>query len=106
MYLLIVSVLIRLVYLFENLCSPQSSSDCLYMIIVFTTVFQEDGRLNMVLPGSLQPFKKEICNIFRLEKAKFISNPRFHKIFAKVDIKPVFSNRPNLKKLLVRTKIV
>ena len=76
------------------------------MIIVFATVFQEDGRLNLVLPGSLQPFKKEISNIFRLEKAKFINNPRFHKVFAKVDIQPVFSNRPNLKKLLVRTKIV
>ena len=74
------------------------------MIFVCANVFQEDGRLNMVLPGSLQPFKKEICNIFRLEKAKFISNPRFHKIFAKVDIKPVFSNRPNLKKTACKDK--
>ena len=73
--------------------------------IVHATVFQEDGRLNLVLPGSLLPFKKEISEIFRLEKARFISNPRFQKVFAKTDIQPVFMNRPNLKKLIVRTKI-
>ena len=82
--------------------------NCVYLrvIIVFASVFQENGRLNLVVPGSLLPFQKEISNIFRLEKAKFISNPRFHKVFAKIDIQPVFTNRSNLKKLVVRTKIV
>jgi len=69
-------------------------------------LFQEDGRLNFVLPGSLLPFKKEISEIFRVEKARFINNLRFQKVFAKIDIQPVFINRPNLKKLIVRTKIV
>ena len=69
-------------------------------------LFQEDGRLNFVLPGSLLTFKKEISEIFRLEKARLINNLRFQKVFAKIDIQPVFINRPNLKKLIVRTKIV
>ena len=73
---------------------------CMYLL------FQEDGRLNLVLPGSLLPFKKEISEIFRVEKARFINNLRFQKVFAKIDIQPVFINRPNLKKLIVRTKIV
>ena len=76
------------------------------VIIVYAFVFQEDGRLNLVLPGSLLPFKKEISQIFRPEKARFTNNPRFQNVFAKTDIQPVFMNRPNLKKLIVRTKVV
>ena len=68
--------------------------------------FQEDGRLNLVLPGSMLPYKTEICEIFRGEKAKLMFNPRFQKDFASTDIQPVFMNRPNLKKLIVRTKLV
>ena len=73
---------------------------------VYAIVFQEDGRLNTVLPESLLPYKKEVCEIFRGEKAKFMFNPRFQKAFASTDIQPVFMNRPNLKKLIVRTKLV
>ena len=61
------------------------------VIFVNATVFQEDGRLNLV---------------FRVEKAKFLNIPRFRKAFATTDIQPVFMNRPNLKKLIVRTKLV
>ena len=68
--------------------------------------FQENGRLNMVLPGSVLPFKKKISNLFRLEKAKFTQNQRFSKVFANIDMQPVFANRANLKNLVVRTKVV
>ena len=49
------------------------------------------------LPGSLKPFEKDISQIFRLEKAKLIHNQHFKNIFAKIDIKPVFMNKSNLK---------
>ena len=71
----------------------------------FTTVFQENGRLNMVLPGSLKPFEKDISEIFRLEKARLIYNQRFKHIFTKIDIQPVFMNKSNLKKMVVKTNI-
>ena len=101
-------MLSRLVYfccfLFNTISSTFNS---VYLcFVVDAIVFQEDGRLNMVLPGSLLPYKKEICEIFRVEKAKFMFNPRFQKAFASTDIQPVFINRPNLKKLIVRTKLV
>ena len=70
------------------------------------TVFQVPGKVNLVLPGSLMPFKKDISNIFRVEKANFLSKKRFANVFADIEIQPVFSNRANLKKLVVRTKIV
>ena len=60
----------------------------------------------MVLPRSLFPFKKEKSNLLRLEKAKFMQNKRFSKIFTEIDMQPVFANRENLKKLVVRTKVV
>ena len=70
------------------------------------TVFQVPGKVNLVLPGSLMPFKKEISNIFRVEKANFLSKKRFANVFADIEIQSVFSNRANLKKLVVRTKVV
>jgi len=70
------------------------------------TVFQVPGKVNLVLPGSLMPFKKEISNIFRVEKANFLSKKRFANVFADIEIQPVFSHRANLKKLVVRTKVV
>ena len=78
----------------------------LCVVFVNTTVFSEDGRLNLVLPGSLLPYRKEIGEIFRIEKAKLFYIPRFQKAFATTDIQLVFLNRPNLKKLIVRTKLV
>ena len=52
------------------------------------------------------PFKKDISNIFRVEKANFLSKKRFANVFADLEIQPVYLNRANLKKLVVRTKIV
>ena len=73
---------------------------------VILTVFQVPGKVNLVLPGSLMPFKKDITNIFRVEKVNFWSKKRFANVFADLEIQPVFLNRANLKKLVVRTKIV
>ena len=70
------------------------------------TVFQVPGKVNLVLPGSLMPFKKEISNIFRVEKANFFGKKRFANVFADIDIQPVFQNGANLKKLVVITKAV
>ena len=58
-----------------------------------------------MLPGALLPFKREISNIFKLEKVKLIFSKRFSKIFTDIDISPVFINKAKLKKLVVRTKI-
>ena len=74
--------------------------------LVIPTVFQAPGKVNLVLPGSLMPFKKDIANIFRVEKASFLSKKRFANVFADLEIQPVYLNRANLKKLVVRTKIV
>jgi len=77
---------------------------CFFFVML--TVFQVPGKVNLVLPGSLMPFKKEISNIVRVEKANFLSKKRFANVFADIEIQPVFSNRANLKKLVVRTKVV
>ena len=75
---------------------------------MIATVFQALGKVkcNLVLPGTLMPFKKEISNIFRLEKVSFLSKKRFANVFADIEIQPVYQNRANLKKLVVRTKVV
>ena len=44
------------------------------------------------------PLKKEINSIFRAEKARLMSNPRFSIFFSNIEIKYVFSNKANLKK--------
>ena len=68
-------------------------------------LFQENGRVNLVLPGSLMQFNKEIKEIFRREKARFLANKRFSHIFSNIDLGHVFANNANLKKLIVRTKV-
>ena len=65
---------------------------------MIATVFQVPGRVNLVLPGSLMPFKKEISNIFTLEKENFLCKKRFANVFADIEIQPFFQNRANLKK--------
>ena len=74
--------------------------------LVISTVFQVPGKVNLVLSGSLMPFKKEIANIFRVEKANFLSKKRFANVFADLEIQPVYLNRANLKQLVIKTKIV
>jgi len=58
-----------------------------------------------VLPGTLMPYKKEIAHIFSSEKTNFLCKKRFANVFANIEIQPVFQNRANLKKLIVRTKL-
>ena len=51
-------------------------------------------------------FQKGIANIFRLEKMNFLCKKYFADVFADIEIQPVYQNRANLKKLVVRTKVV
>ena len=73
---------------------------------MISTVFQDLGKVkvNLVLPGILRPFKKEISNIFRAEKTNFLCKKRFANVFADIEIQPVFQNRANLKKKKCKIK--
>ena len=51
------------------------------------------------------PFDKEIKEIVRVEKAKFLANQFFSIIFSNIELRHVFSNNANLKTLVVRTKV-
>ena len=44
--------------------------------------------------------------MFEKEFIKLFKKPRFEKNFRNVKIKPVFTNRSNVKKLIVKTKII
>ena len=65
-----------------------------------------EEQLNLILPGCLLPYQKEIKKLFFSEKQKFLSNKRFAAIFAKTSLRPVFKNRNSFKKLISKTKIV
>ena len=70
--------------------------------------FQETdpfNQVNLVIPGSLLPFKKEIVNIFEKEKLILFRKKRYAKVFRDISILPIFSNRKNLKNLVVKTKV-
>ena len=76
---------------------------------VFYPLFQAEElfeRLNFIVPGSLLPFKKEINLLFEKEYIALCKKSRFDKIFKFVKIKPVFENRSNVKKLMVKSKII
>ena len=64
------------------------------------------NSVNFVIPGSLLPFKKEIVEIFRKEKAVMFRKQRYAKVFRDICIEPIFSNRRSIKNLVVKTKIV
>ena len=51
------------------------------------------------------PFNMEITEIVRAEKARFLANQRFSNIFSNIELKHVFTNNANLKKLVVRTRV-
>ena len=51
------------------------------------------------------PFNKEITEIVREEKARFLANQRFPKIFSNIELKHVFTNNANLQKIVVRTRV-
>ena len=44
-------------------------------------------------------FNKEIKEIFRREKARFLANQRFSHIFSNIALGHVFANNANLKKI-------
>ena len=48
---------------------------------------------------------KEIKEILRRKKARFLANKRFSHIFSNIEVGHVFANNANLKKLIVRTKV-
>ena len=76
--------------------------------LFFYPLFQEENsleQLNLIVPGSLICFKQEIGNLFEKEIRLLSKKSRFEKIFRNVKIKPVFTNRNSLKKLIVKTKL-
>jgi len=75
---------------------------CLYFVFQETDPF---SSVNLILPGSLLPFKKEIVNIFRNEKQILFRKQRYAKVFRDISIEPVFANRSSIKNLVVKTKI-
>jgi len=71
-------------------------------------IFQEEdefNQVNLVVPGSLLPLKNEVVKIFENEKQKLFQKERFAKLFRNISISAIFTNRSNLKKLVVKTKI-
>ena len=77
--------------------------------LCFLSLFQAEEtfeRLNLIVPGSLLPFKKEINLLFEKERIALCKKHRFDKIFKLVKINPVFANRSNVKKLIVKSKII
>ena len=50
-------------------------------------------------------FDKKIKEIVRIEKARFLANQRFSRIFSNIELGHVFANKANVKKLIVTTKI-
>ena len=79
-----------------------------FCVFLFMFVFQKIdpfSGVNMIMPGSLLPFKKEIVDIFRKEKQILFRKQRYAKVFRDISIAPIFSNRRSIKNLLVKSKI-
>ena len=73
-----------------------------FCVSSFCFAFQETdpfNQINLVVPGSLLPFKKEINEIFEKENQALFRKKRYAKVFRDVSILPIFSNRKKLKKL-------
>ena len=82
---------------------------CVFVFFIFSVyIFQEEdefNQVNLVVPGSLLPLKNEVVKIFENEKQKLFQKERFAKLFRNISISAIFTNRSNLKKLVVKTKI-
>ena len=63
----------------------------------------KENRLNFILLGCLIPFKEEICNLFAIEKSKFLANKWFFAVFNNTLLQQAFKNRQNLKQLVSRS---
>ena len=83
---------------------------CLFLFLCFSqqAPIPEDReeQLNLILPGCLLPYQKEINKLFFSEKQKFLCNKRFAAVFARTSLNPVIKNKNSLKKLIIKTKIV
>ena len=80
---------------------------CVFVLFFFVCIFQEEdafNKINLVVPGSLLPFKKEVVKIFENEKQKLFRKERYGKVFRNISISAIFTNRSNLKNLVVKTK--
>ena len=76
-----------------------------FCAVVMCNLFQENGRVSWVLPGSRKKFDKEINEIIRAQKARFLANQPFSQIFSDIELGHVFANNANLEKLIVSTRI-
>ena len=68
--------------------------------LCFLSLFQAEElfeRLNLIVPGSLLPFKKEINLLFEKERITLCKQSRIDKIFKLVKIKPVLKTGATLK---------
>ena len=98
----------RLVADTTNAIKDMKTNTNVFLFLRLYFVFQETdpfSSVNLILPGSLLPFKKEIVNIFRNEKQILFRKQRYAKVFRDISIEPVFSNRSSIKNLVVKTKI-
>ena len=76
-----------------------------FCVFLFIFVFRKTdpfNSVNMIMPGFLLPFKKEIVEIFRKEKQILFRKQRYAKVFRDVSIEPIFSNRSSIKNLVVK----
>ena len=81
---------------------------CVFVLFFFVCIFQEEdsfNQINLLVPGSLLPFKKEVVEIFENEKHKLFRKERYAKVFRNIRISAIFKNRSNEKNLVVKTKI-
>ena len=68
-------------------------------------VNNDNGGVYLILPSYAEKHSKEIKQIIATEKHKLRSNNFYSEIFSNVDINIAYSNRRNIKKLIVRTKL-
>ena len=79
-----------------------------FLFVFYSFLFQakdSSEQLNLILPGSLLPFKQQISKMFEKELELLCKKFRFEIFFRNIKVKPVFTNRTNVKKLIVKTKI-
>jgi len=77
--------------------------------LFFYPLFQEEDsveQLNLIVLRFLICFKQEIGNLFEKEIRLLSRKSRFEIFFRNVKIKPVFTNRNSLKKLIMKTKLL
>ena len=61
--------------------------------------------LYLTMPGYAEPYKQDIKYIIKTEKERLCNNKTFKNVFENVDFSLAFSNRKNIKQMVVRTKL-